>query len=78
MINSLQKLLADSEYKRALYMATDINEKALEVSSRTAKQNSCSLDLIQTSFATYLLPRLSKALDILLYNPVTSYQMSFF
>ncbi|KAJ3354928.1 HemK methyltransferase member 2 [Entophlyctis luteolus] len=50
-------------------MATDINPFAAAATKKTGHQNSVHIDAILTQFATGLLPRLHKKIDILIFNP---------
>ncbi|KAJ3567159.1 hypothetical protein NP233_g6550 [Leucocoprinus birnbaumii] len=52
-----------------LYLCTDINPHACRASSHTSTQNKVSLECINTSFASPLIPRLRHQIDIILFNP---------
>ena len=51
------------------YLCTDINEKAVDITRRTANQNSVLLNPILMNLAGALLQRLQSSVDLLLFNP---------
>ncbi|KAJ3196297.1 HemK methyltransferase member 2 [Irineochytrium annulatum] len=58
-----------SGVNEALYLATDINEKAALASFRTGTENGVRLDCVRTKFALHLGTRLRGAVDVLIFNP---------
>ncbi|KAJ2960603.1 hypothetical protein NQZ79_g4056 [Umbelopsis isabellina] len=50
-------------------ITTDINPKAAVATVMTGKKNGVSIDTVQTSLVTNLLPRLRNAVDVLCFNP---------
>ncbi|TPX37182.1 hypothetical protein SmJEL517_g01077 [Synchytrium microbalum] len=52
-----------------LYLATDINSVAARATLETSRVNSVYLDVINTEFAYSLDSRLSKSIDVLIFNP---------
>ena len=54
-----------------MYMATDINPKALEASQKTAKANKCELELIRMNLASNMRERMRGKVDLLIFNPVS-------
>lgn len=52
------------------YFATDINPRAVRLAARTAAHNRVPhIEFVQTAFVDALLPRLARAVDVLVFNP---------
>ena len=52
------------------YFATDINPRAVRLAARTAAHNRVPhVEFVQTAFVDALLPRLARAVDVLVFNP---------
>ena len=62
--------MMSKEGLNSVFMATDINYKALDAAQRVAVHNKLSLDLVQTNLASNLLQRMKNSIDILIFNPV--------
>lgn len=52
-----------------LYLCTDINLHACRASERTGNQNKVPLDCMNASFASPLIYRLRRQIDVILFNP---------
>ena len=66
VITFLGSLLGASN---ALYLSTDVNEKAAIASKSTGTQNHIPIDTIRTDLVSSLLPCLSRKVDVLIFNP---------
>ncbi|KAH8086667.1 S-adenosyl-L-methionine-dependent methyltransferase [Cristinia sonorae] len=53
----------------SLYLTTDINSFASRCTSRTGTQNKIPIDSVTTSLVSSLLPRIQRAVDVLIFNP---------
>ncbi|KAJ3523465.1 hypothetical protein NM688_g8726 [Phlebia brevispora] len=53
----------------SVYLTTDINVHAAQCTARTGKQNKITLDPVVGNLADPLLPRLSRNIDLLVFNP---------
>ncbi|EDO39754.1 predicted protein [Nematostella vectensis] len=61
--------LASITGPHSLYIATDINAKAALCTTRTAKQNGCTVSAVVTDLLSSMYSRLKGKIDVLLFNP---------
>ncbi len=66
----VSSLPSNSSLTSCAYFATDINPRAVRLAARTAAHNRVPhIEFVQTAFVDALLPRLARAVDVLVFNP---------
>ncbi|KAI8339545.1 S-adenosyl-L-methionine-dependent methyltransferase [Chlamydoabsidia padenii] len=61
--------LAKTLGEQAVYMTTDLNQHACQITRKTGTKNQVDIDTVRTNLVDGLLPRLYEKVDILCFNP---------